>query len=147
MEDERSQRRYNRILNREYKKYLITERLEQLVPTLTFPPSDEPIKEIEEIDHLRMQARKKVLQGCNKVHSSRIASSPKIKTIRLKLRLLNLLIKRATSGSSAKNKTFIHLAAITHSEEWLSAPLSTLYSLRSQTHQEYKITKKSNRPT
>eukprot|EP00957_Ditylum_brightwellii_P030382 2301250-Ditylum_brightwellii.AAC.1 len=65
--------------------------MNKLMANIRFPCIAEHTKEWEEIDALRMKAQRKGLEKCCKIYVSGIASHPKIKKTRLRIRLIEMI--------------------------------------------------------
>eukprot|EP00957_Ditylum_brightwellii_P130872 9983823-Ditylum_brightwellii.AAC.1 len=68
--------------------------MREVTNNMTFPPTNEKIKEFEALASLHMEGRTRALHKCRKVCTSEVDSHPAIKKEQPKLRLIELLIER-----------------------------------------------------
>eukprot|EP00957_Ditylum_brightwellii_P177591 13527132-Ditylum_brightwellii.AAC.1 len=102
MDNKIGQQRYNNEVKKFYIRHKIEERMNKLIANIQFPCTTEHAKEWEEIDALRMKAQRKGLEKCCKIYVRGIASHPKIKRIRLRNHLIEMIQERQKGGTSIR---------------------------------------------
>eukprot|EP00957_Ditylum_brightwellii_P108606 8283648-Ditylum_brightwellii.AAC.1 len=122
MEDIQGQKRYNTTVKKVLQRYNMGEKMEHLAATISSPPTKKQIEDLKAIEKVREKGMKKGERKCKKIYVSRVAFHSELKKAKLKICLLDLLIKRNIIDTRIKWKMVEKLADITDSRHTLWMP-------------------------
>lgn len=136
LKDRRGVRIFNRTSKKIRRQHDINQRLATIMENISFPASEESIREYEAIDKIVMAARKAGVRKARKVYRSGVISHPDIKEAQLRVRMIDLILNRR-KGRQVKRKTVTRLARKFPERDWFKETSSSLQSLRAQARRDY----------